>query len=54
MGSYLTFKRGGLVENLPVIKIFIMVFSHVESLVSINTVGFTVQLCEFFEVSLCS
>lgn len=51
---YLTSKEGSLIENLPVIKIFIMVISHVESLVSVNTVGFTAQLHEFFDVSLCS
>lgn len=47
-------KEWGLTDNLPVIKVFMMVLSHVESLVSVNTAGFTVQLHEFFDVSLWS
>lgn len=52
---YLMSKKGwGLIDNFPVIKVFAMVHSHVESLVSVNAAGFTVQLHEFFDVSLCS
>lgn len=51
--SYFVSKKGwGLIDNLPVIKVFTAVLSHGESLVSINTAGFTVQSRAFFEISL--